>query len=105
MDRGVLRRLMPITFNRTIPEKERIPHIGQQVIEEELDLVLAFAVQGAARLLERGQFPELTSSRDALQEGHRVPTRCLAGLRIGSGPLRLQWWERGATAAPEPDGL
>lgn len=30
MDRGVLRRLMPITFNRTIPEGERIPHIGQR---------------------------------------------------------------------------
>jgi P4 family phage/plasmid primase-like protien len=68
MDRGVLRRLMPITFNRTIPEKERIPHIGMRVIEQELDLLLAFAVQGAARLLDRGHFPELPSSREALSE-------------------------------------
>src|SRR5262249_52606057 len=35
---------------------------------EELDLVLSWAVQGAARLLQRGHFPELVSSREALQE-------------------------------------
>ena len=68
MDRGVIRRLMPIVFNRTIPEEERIPNIGQRVVAEELDLVLAWAVQGAARLLERGHFPDLASSREALQE-------------------------------------
>ena len=45
MDRGVLRRLMPITFNRMIPEGERISHIGQRVVAEELDL---------ARLIHEG---------------------------------------------------
>jgi P4 family phage/plasmid primase-like protien len=68
MDRGVIRRLMPIVFNRTIPERERVPNIGQRVVAEELDLVLAWAVEGAARLLGRGHFPELASSREALQE-------------------------------------
>jgi P4 family phage/plasmid primase-like protien len=68
MDKGVLRRLMPIAFNRKIPEGERVPHIGQRVVEEELDEVLAWAVQGAARLLDRGHFPDLTSSREALEE-------------------------------------
>jgi phage/plasmid-associated DNA primase len=68
MDRGVIRRLMPIVFNRTIPEAERIPNIGQRIVAEELGLVLAWAVQGAARLLERGHFPDLASSREALQE-------------------------------------
>jgi putative DNA primase/helicase len=68
MDRGVQRRLMPIVFNRTIPREERIPHIGQRIVEEELDLVLAFAVDGATRLLERDRFPELASSREALEE-------------------------------------
>ena len=55
-------------FNRTIPREERIPHIGQRIVEEELDLVLAFAVDGAMRLLERDRFPELASSREALEE-------------------------------------
>ena len=68
MDRGVLRRLMPIVFNRTIPEAERLPGIGQRVAEEELDLLLAWAVEGASRLLERGRFPELASSKEALAE-------------------------------------
>jgi P4 family phage/plasmid primase-like protien len=68
MDRGVLRRLTVIIFNRTIPEQERIPSIGQKVIAEEMDLVLAWAVRGAARLLIRGRFPELLSSAEALQE-------------------------------------
>jgi putative DNA primase/helicase len=68
MDKGVLRRLMPIAFNRKIPEGERVPHIGQRVVEEVLDLVLAWAVQGAARLLDRGHFPDLASSREALEE-------------------------------------
>jgi phage/plasmid-associated DNA primase len=39
-----------------------------QVIAEELDLVLSWAVQGAARLMERRHFPDLASSREALQE-------------------------------------
>jgi len=68
MDRGVIRRLMPITFNRTIPDEERVPDIGHRVVAEELDLVLAWAVGGAARLLARGRFPELASSAEALHE-------------------------------------
>jgi Family of unknown function (DUF5906) len=68
MDRGVQRRLMPIVFNRTIPLEERIPHIGQRIVEEELDLVLVFAVDGAKRLLKRGHFPEPVSSREVLLE-------------------------------------
>jgi putative DNA primase/helicase len=71
MDRGVQRRLMPIVFNRTIPEPERIPNIGQRIVAEEPDLVLAWAVEGAVRLLERGRFPELAGSREALQEWAR----------------------------------
>jgi P4 family phage/plasmid primase-like protien len=68
MDRGVIRRLMPVAFNRMIPEEERIPNIGQRIVAEELDQVLAWAVEGARRLLARGHFPELASSREALQE-------------------------------------
>jgi putative DNA primase/helicase len=68
MDRGVLRRLMPIVFNRTIPEEERVPGIGHRVAEEEMDLLLRWAVEGASRLLKRGRFPELASSKAALAE-------------------------------------
>jgi phage/plasmid-associated DNA primase len=100
MDRGVIRRLMPIVFNRTIPEEERIPNVGQRIVAEELDLVLAWAVQGAARLLARGHFPELTSSRESLLEWaqgtdpvlgwieDRVIATALAA--VGEGPPRVR---------------
>ena len=99
MDRGVLRRLLVIVFNRTIPPEERIPNIGQRIVTEELDLVLGWAVQGAARLLRRGHFPELAGSREALQEWaqgadpvlgwieDRVVTVALAV--VGEGPPRV----------------
>jgi P4 family phage/plasmid primase-like protien len=100
MDRGVIRRLMPVVFNRTIPEEERIPNIGQRIVAEELDLVLAWAVQGAARLLARGHFSDLVSSREALQEWaqgadpvlgwleDRVTATALAA--VGEGPPRVR---------------
>jgi putative DNA primase/helicase len=75
MDRGVIRRLMPIVFNRTIPEEERIPNIGQRIVAEELDLVLAWAVQGAARLLERGHFPDLAALAAVGEGPSRVRSR------------------------------
>jgi P4 family phage/plasmid primase-like protien len=99
MDRGVLRRLLPIVFNRTIPEGERIPHIGRRVVAEEPDRVLAWAVQGAVRLLSRGHFPELASSCEALSEWaqsadpvlgwieERVTTIALTV--VGKGPPRV----------------
>jgi phage/plasmid-associated DNA primase len=100
MDRGVIRRLMPIVFNRTIPAEERIPNIGQRIVTEELGLVLAWAVWGAARLLARGHFPDLPSSREALLEWaqgadpvlgwveDRVIATALAA--VGEGPPRVR---------------
>jgi hypothetical protein len=100
MDRGVIRRLMPIVFNRTIPEKERIPNIGQRIVVEELDLVLALSVRGAARLLERGHFPELASSLEALQEWAHGADPVLGWMEdrvcastfavVGEGPPRVR---------------
>jgi P4 family phage/plasmid primase-like protien len=68
MDRGVMRRLVLITFDRTIPEDERIADIGQRIAREEADLLLAWAVEGATRLLERERFEEPASSGEALSE-------------------------------------
>ena len=68
MDKGVLRRLLVVVFNRTIPPEERIEHIGQRIAHEELNLLLAWAVQGASRFLRRGYFAEPESTVDALAE-------------------------------------
>jgi len=100
MDRGVIRRLLPIVFNRTIPEDERIPNIGQRIVANELDLMLAWAVRGAARLLERGHFLELASSREALQEWAQGADPVLGWIEdrvaavglsvVGEGPPRVR---------------
>jgi phage/plasmid-associated DNA primase len=68
MDRGVQRRLLPITFNRVIPVNERIEDIGQRIGQEEPDLILAFAVAGAERLIRQRGFTVPLSSKEALQQ-------------------------------------
>lgn len=68
MDRGVRRRLLVVEFDRTIPESERIPDIGGRIAREEPDLLLAWTVEGAARLLKRGRFAAPVSSQRALDE-------------------------------------
>jgi phage/plasmid-associated DNA primase len=68
MDRGVRRRLLPITFNRVIPIDERVEDIGLRVGREEPDLLLAFAVAGAERLIRQREFTIPASSKSALQQ-------------------------------------
>jgi P4 family phage/plasmid primase-like protien len=96
MDRGVQRRLLVIPFNRVIPEGERVEAIGRRIAEEEADLLLAWAVDGAARLIRQRDFSIPASSRAALQDwlygadpvlawvGERVnvPPTCSAEARV-----------------------
>ncbi|MDB5412559.1 MAG: putative Phage/plasmid primase [Rubritepida sp.] len=66
VDRGVRRRLMVLVFNRVIPPEERVERIGARVGEEEPDLLLQWAVEGASRVIRRGHFSEPESSVEAL---------------------------------------
>ena len=66
MDRGVKRRLLVVAFNRTIPEAERIEAIGRRIGEEEPHLLLAWAVDGASRLIRNKVFSLPASSRRAM---------------------------------------
>jgi len=68
MDRGVQRRVMVVTFNRIIPLEERIEAIGRRIAEEEADLLLAWAVDGASRLIRQRNFTIPPSSRVALTD-------------------------------------
>jgi hypothetical protein len=67
IDGGVLRRLLPLEFNRVIPATERVPLFGQKVAREEPDLLLHFAVAGAKRLIERGSYTVPPSSERLLE--------------------------------------
>ncbi len=68
VDRGVQRRLLVIPFTRSIPLDERIEDIGKRIAAEEPDLLLAWAVEGAARLIRRRNFAIPQSCHDALCE-------------------------------------
>ena len=68
MDRGVLRRLLVITFNRKIPESEQIEHIGSRIASDEINLLLDWVVGGASRLVKQRCFSEPPSSKEALRE-------------------------------------
>jgi P4 family phage/plasmid primase-like protien len=67
-DRGVQRRLLVLPFNRSIPKDEQIAEIGKRIAAEEMDALLAFAVEGAARVIRNGQCTEPESCRAALRE-------------------------------------
>ena len=66
MDRGVQRRLLVITFNRTIPEADRIEAIGRCIASDEADHLLTWAVTGATRLIRQRNFTTPPSSKVAL---------------------------------------
>jgi P4 family phage/plasmid primase-like protien len=68
MDRGVQRRLLVLPFKRVIPPEERIEQIGRRIATEEGDDLLAWAVDGAARLIVKRRFTEPASSVKALRE-------------------------------------
>jgi putative DNA primase/helicase len=68
MDRGVRRRLLVLTFNRTIPENERVENIGLRIAEEEADQLLWWAVAGASQLIRQRGFTTPPSSKAALRE-------------------------------------
>jgi P4 family phage/plasmid primase-like protien len=78
MDRGVQRRLLVVTFNRTIPENERVANIGMRIAEEEADLLLTWAVVGASQLIRQRGFTVPPSSKNALQEWLRGTDPVLA---------------------------
>jgi phage/plasmid-associated DNA primase len=93
VDGGVLRRLLPVEFHTVIPESERIPNIGRRICEQEPDLLLKFAVDGAARLLQQGAFTVPASSRELLdrwaQEVDVVRAWVAERLEITKEPVEL----------------
>ena len=84
IDGGVLRRLLPVAFEAVIPEAERIPKLGRRICEEEPDLLLHFAVVGAARLLKQGGFTIPASSQKLLDQwvSEVDPVRAWAAERL-----------------------
>lgn len=72
MDRGVRRRLMIIGFDRVIPPEERLPDIGRLIATHELSDLLSWAVTGALRLIQAGEYTTVPSSEILLSDWIRV---------------------------------
>ncbi|WP_425467212.1 toprim domain-containing protein [Paracoccus gahaiensis] len=68
LDRGVQRRILIISFCRTIPMGERVENIGKRIATEEADLLLAWAVEGAADLIRQRNFTIPESSKEEMNE-------------------------------------
>jgi hypothetical protein len=68
VDPAVLNRLYILQLDRAIPFDERIDRLGERIVEEEMDLLLALAIEGAARLIRDGRFPHLESAEAELAE-------------------------------------
>lgn len=68
MDQGIQRRLLVIPFNRVVPPEERIEAIGRKIAEQEADLLPAWAVDGAARVIRQRNFSIPASSKAALKD-------------------------------------
>jgi P4 family phage/plasmid primase-like protien len=67
VDGGVVRRLLPIDFVHVVPERERDPDLPDDILRNEPDLLLHFAVEGACRLLHQRDFTIPASSAELLQ--------------------------------------
>jgi phage/plasmid-associated DNA primase len=67
IDRGVRRRLRVVQFNRTIPDEERVEDIGRRVASEEPDILLAWIVTAATRLIRQREFTAPSSGDSAMR--------------------------------------
>lgn len=68
IDRGLQRRLVILPFNRVIPENEIVPDIADRIGETEMDLLVAFAVEGARRLVQNRAYTIPETAAAALKE-------------------------------------
>jgi phage/plasmid-associated DNA primase len=81
VDRGVYSRLLPIEFTRSIPKEEQIENIAKKIIESELDLLFHWAVDGAKRLIQRGDYPDLPCVAETLDDWTRQADPVLDWIR------------------------
>ncbi len=64
VDSGIVRRIVVVPFNRSIPEPERIPDLAIKIIEHEGNVLVSLAIQAAADVVARG--------------GYSIPSKCEA---------------------------
>lgn len=68
---GFWERWIVITFNRTIPEAERIAGLHELIIAEERAGIVSWIIDGAVRIMQRGKYTIPASSRAAVEQWRR----------------------------------
>ena len=68
VDNGIIRRIVVIPFNRSIPEGERISGFEKLIIEHEGDLLVSLIVQAAASVVSRGHYSLTHDSKIATEQ-------------------------------------
>jgi len=68
MDAGIRRRLLIVSFNRTIPFADRLDGIGELIGKHELALVVCWAIGGAVRAIRQRAYSPLPSSDAVMRE-------------------------------------
>ena len=68
VDNGIIRRIVVIPFNRSIPESERISGFAKLIIEHEGDLLVSLAVRAAAYVVSRGHYSLTVGSQKATEQ-------------------------------------
>lgn len=67
IDEGIKRRMLIISFNRKIPQEERIANISEIIAKREKDALLYMAIEGAKRLILQKNFTIPPSSLEILK--------------------------------------
>jgi putative DNA primase/helicase len=77
---GVLRRLIIVPFQQTFDEKDQIKNLEQILIDEELEIILNWCLEGLQRLLKRNNFqiPEEISNLKKRKQEESDPVRRFA---------------------------
>lgn len=68
VDNGIERRIVVLPFTRTIPERERIPDIGNKIAQNEGHIVIALAIRAAEDVRKNGIYTIPDSCNIATQQ-------------------------------------
>ena len=68
VDNGIIRRIVVVPFNRSIPDDEQISGFAKLIIEHEGDLLVSLAVQAAANVVSQGHYSLTVGSQKATDQ-------------------------------------
>lgn len=63
-----MERYLFVHFRRTFSKEEQNPHLGDEIINEELSGVFNWVLEGFERLITQNRFTESESSNEVLEQ-------------------------------------